>query len=259
MIIRTLLFLLFIANFIFTQEQSIIPLLKKIESGNIEEVKSKLESLKSENPNSGDVLFLDAVLTSDGESALSKYQKHFNSFPESKFADASLYRVFSYYYALGSYNKANELLDKLKTKYPNSPYINAASREIPDSDEDFSSLIEANSIEQNTTPDISNQPKQEIPPINTESIKTEPLLKSDSKKHFYLQTGAFLNIENAFSLKKRIENIGYQALIYPKNVGGSVLQVVLAGKFATKEDAEVIKPLINSKLNLNSAVVEYPE
>jgi outer membrane protein assembly factor BamD (BamD/ComL family) len=76
------------------------------------------------------VMFLDAVLKENGQEAVAIYQDIVDNHPESKYADAALYRIFSYYYALGLYETAQEKLKQLKESYPTSPYIIVADQNL---------------------------------------------------------------------------------------------------------------------------------
>ncbi|MFZ0454819.1 MAG: tetratricopeptide repeat protein, partial [Ignavibacteriaceae bacterium] len=127
--------ILLLPSHIFSQDVDIIPYLKQIESGNKKGVEERLPSLISKNPNSPSVLFLEGVLTKDGDKALVTYSKILDKYPKSKYADAALYRIFSYYYAAGEYYNAKKCLEDLKKDYPISPYIKIAERDIPASDQ----------------------------------------------------------------------------------------------------------------------------
>ena len=115
----TFIYLFLLASFISAQVD-IVPTLKHIESGEIEEAQSDFRRLNSRYPKDANVKFLDAVLTENGEEALNKYSTVYTKHPEFQFADAALYRVFSYYYSLGTYKKAEKHLTQLKENYPNS-------------------------------------------------------------------------------------------------------------------------------------------
>jgi hypothetical protein len=97
--------------------------LKKIESGNLIEVKEKLPELKTKYPNDPSVLFLDAILTENGKTSVSLFSTIVNNYPESKYADAAVFRIYSYYYAGGIFTEASSWLKRLKKNYPSSPYI----------------------------------------------------------------------------------------------------------------------------------------
>ncbi len=96
-----LLIVFYFPIIIFSQEVDIVPYLKAIENGNIVEAKAAISDLKSKNPDDPSVMFLDGVLKENGQEAIVIYQNIVDNYPKSKYADASLYRIFSYYYALG--------------------------------------------------------------------------------------------------------------------------------------------------------------
>jgi len=224
------IFLFLLASFISAQVD-IVPTLKHIESGEIEEARSDFRRLNSRYPKDANVKFLDAVLTENGEEALNKYSTVYTKHPESQFADASIYRVFSYYYSLGVYNKAEKHLTQLKENYPNSPYIKAANRTLPS--EDF--FIQAETVA-----------KKEIPP---------PVRTVTTKYKYTVQAGAFLNKTNANNLKKKFEAKGIFADTYTKEVGGSLLNIIIVGKFVDKDSAQPILDELKKDYKLNGRVV----
>ena len=126
-----LFFNLFLINGEFyPQEVDIVPYLKAIENGNIGQAKDALVDLKEKKSDDPSVMFLDAVLKENGQEAVVIYQNIVDNYPKSKYADAALYRIFSYYYALGLYDTAREKLKLLKEAYPESPYINIADQNL---------------------------------------------------------------------------------------------------------------------------------
>ncbi len=229
--ILTLTFVLLISMETLPQEVDIVPYLKKIESGNVEGVKEDLVDLKKDHPEDPSVLFLDGVLTENGQQAIVIYQNIVTNYPRSKYADAALYRIFSYYYALGLYETAKEKLKLLINNYPASPYIKIAEQSVLPSGENISVLEET----------IEEQNRQTIPEQNYE---------------FTIQAGAFTNFENALSLKNELEKSGILAQIKEKNVGGTIFHIVYAGQFVTYEDAEGFLQVINSKYDLAGRVVQ---
>jgi len=104
-----LLFSAFPIN-IIAQEVNIVSYLQQIENGKADEVKNDLIGLKEKYPDDPSVMFLEGVLTENGQKAVVIYQKVVDEYPDSKYADAALYRIYSYYYALGLYESANEKL-----------------------------------------------------------------------------------------------------------------------------------------------------
>lgn len=222
----------FILIFFFTiplaaQEVDIVPFLKKIEQGKIEEVKSVLPDLKKEYPKSSNVLFLEGVLTENAQDAVVIYQDLVNSYPKSAFADASLYRIYSYYFALGLYNTADKFLTRLKNDYPESPYIKMAS------------LNKSN-----------DEGEQKLPVKSSD----DDILGQNYK--FTVQAGAFTNSINASKLNDEFKNAGMKSFIKEKNVGGTVFHVVYVGQFVSKDKAEDFLHLVNSQFNISGRVVE---
>lgn len=216
---------------IFSQDINIIPYLKQIEAGNKKDVEKQLPSLISKNPNSPSVLFLEGVLTDDGEKALITYSKILDKYPKSKYADAALYRIFSYYYAAGEYYNAKKCLGDLKKDYPTSPYIKIAERDIPEADQTaVSEGKESNQITEENTP----------------------------KYKFTIQAGAFTNPSNAAALKNNFEDNGFFSEIKHKVVAGTTFRVVYVGKFEDKEEAENFLHVINREFKLDGRIVEIP-
>ena len=113
---------------LIAQDVDIVPYLKQIENGNVDDVKNEIPDLKEKYPNSPSIMFLDGVLTENGQKAVLIYQNIVDKYPDSKYADAALYRIYSYYYALGLYEAAKEKLNQLVSKYPDSPYIKIAKQ-----------------------------------------------------------------------------------------------------------------------------------
>lgn len=208
------------------QDIDIIPYLKQIEAGETKAVKEKLPELKVNFPGSPAIMFLDGVLTEDGQQAVAIYQRIIDKYPNSKYADAATYRVFSYFYALGLYDAAEKMRNKLDDEYPESPYRR---------------LAQANEI-----PKFDSPPVQ--PPAETKSLSTD--------YRFTIQAGAFSNTANAIKLKNDFVNAGYVSEIKEKIVGGTVFQVVYVRKFLVRNDAEDFLQIISSKYNLNGRIVE---
>jgi tetratricopeptide (TPR) repeat protein len=217
---------------LFSQEVDIVPYLKAIENGNIAEAKEALVELKTEYPDDPSVMLLDGVLKENGQEAIVIYQDIVDNYPKSKYADAALYRIFSYYYALGLYESAREKLKLLKTSYPASPYIQVADQNL--------SLLEKSDVQETVTQTEESKPKSE------ENYK------------FTIQAGAFTNLENANKLIGEFEGSGIYTQLTDKIVAGTTFHVVYAGKFEKIEDAESFLQVVNSRYNVNGSIVSIP-
>ncbi len=212
---------------IYAQEIDISEQLKQIKNGEIEKAETALKEFKIKNADDPSVIFLDALLTKDGNLALARYNTVINKYPRSTYADASVYCVFSYHYATGSYKKAEEYLVILKNEYPNSKYIQNADRNL------------------NIKPDS----EKEI----TKHIQT---VTKEIKPAFTIQTGAFISLDKAKELESKLFKQGYKTKIKEKNVGGTIFNLVMVGEYSSKEAASSDLEKINKMFSLSSRVVE---
>jgi len=226
--IGLIFFLTVLSSFSIAQEHNIVPFLKQIEQGDTKKAEQFLAAFGNDHKNPS-IMFLEAVLTSDGESALEKYLEIYNDYPTSKFADASLFRVFSYYYSLGYYKQAESYLLQLKEFFPSSPYIKAADRNIPDED-----LI----VDKPSVPEASS-------PIQSAS--------------FTVQAGAFINLDNARRLKQNLEGDKLKCDIRNKEVGGTILNIVLVGQYSTREETESVLAFLKEKYKINGRVASFDQ
>jgi tetratricopeptide (TPR) repeat protein len=218
---------------IYSQEIDIVPYLKAIENGNLAEAKEALSDLKEKSPDDPSVMFLDGVLKENGQEAILIYQEIVDNHSKSKYADAALYRIFSYYFALGLYETAQEKLKQLKNSYPASPYIMVA-------DQNLSTLEKTETQKPNSN---AGETKQKV----TENY------------NYTIQAGAFTNLENAKKLVSEFEAAGIYSSLGQKVVGGTTFHVVYAGKFEKREDAESFLQVLNSRYNINGTVVQPPQ
>lgn len=216
------------------QDIDIVPYLKMIENGERDAVLQKLPKLIEENPESPNLTFLQAVLTENGQQAVVLYQKIINDYPGTRYADAAIFRVYSYYYALGLYQTAKTYLEKLKREYPQSSYIKIADQNIPSKDE----------------------PLKNDEPVTTNK-KIEDEIKSDSKNYkFTIQAGAFSSSKNAEQLKNEFQSAGLYSFINEKEVAGTIFHVVFVGRYESKLEADDSLPVINKQFGIEGRAVE---
>jgi tetratricopeptide (TPR) repeat protein len=223
--------------FTFAQDVDIVPYLKQVESGNKKEVLEKFTSLKKEFPASPSVMFLEGVLTENGQDAVTIYSKIVNYYPDSKYADAALYRIYSYYFALGLYETAKTHLEKLKRNYPGSPYIKIADRNIPSEDEFSTAQLRDDKIDK----------------------KEESTNQQTGKSNYTIQAGAFSKLVNAQSLRDDFKDSGFFSEIKEKVVGGTTFHVVYIGQFISEGEAQNFLQVINKEFRLDGRVVQVQE
>jgi hypothetical protein len=219
---------------LYPQNPDIVGYLRQIEKGTKEQAEHDLAALKEKYPGSPSVLFLEGVITEDGPKAVSIYANVLNEFPQSRYADASLYRICAYYYAIGKYEIVKTNLNTLKNNYPQSPYIKLAERNIREGDL------------------ISNEKKSAI--IDSGITKKTENINSNNY-NYSIQAGAFTVAENANLLKSVLDSAGYFTRIEVKLVAGSSFHIIYVGKFVNRNEANGVLNLINKKYNLKGRVV----
>jgi len=238
MFYRFFLMLVF-CSCIAAQGINIVKQLKMIEKGQINQAQVDLENFKSEYPDHPDVIFLDAVLTSSGSRAFKKYLRIYKVFPDSRFADAAVFRMFSYHFALSNLKKANNYKIILEDEYPRSPYIKIARK----------NLAGINILS------IQNSKKQTFYNNNL-NLVNESSEKMSSKYKFTIQAGAFISKENANRLKERFIQRGFSVGILKKDVAGSVLNIVTVGEFTTIEEAKTALQSINREYDIRGRIIK---
>ena len=201
--------------------------LEMIEKGQAESVRAELPSLMTNYQNNPGVMYLQAVLTSDGSEAAKLYQNIVDNFPKSEWSDDALYKLYQYYYSVGLYKTAEQKLQQLKEEYPFSAY---ATEQNPG--------IEEKPIPKEKPPVV--KPKGPVPKFAT---------------NFTVQVGAFSTLQNAGELKAKFEKAGFRSNIFTMVSHNKKLHRVWVGEFQTYDEAKRFTVEIKKKFNLNSIVV----
>ena len=201
--------------------------LEMIEKGQAEAVRAELPSLMTNYQNNPGVMYLQAVLTTDGTEAAKLYQNIVDNFPKSEWGDDALYKLYEYYYSIGLYKTANQKWTQLKEEYPFSAY--AAEK---------NSVVEEKQAAKEK-PTVM-KPKGTVPKFGT---------------NFTVQVGAFSTLQNAGELKAKFEKEGFQSNIFTMVSQGKKLHKVWVGEFQSYDEARRFTAEIKSKFNLTSIVV----
>lgn len=227
----------------FSQQANIDNYLSMIESGRGEEVRAELPSLMSQYPNNSGVLYLQAVLTTDGAEAVRLYQEIVDKYPAGEWTDDALYKVYKFYYAIGLYRTADIKLSQLQTRYPNSRYLSELTGEAS-----------AEPTKQVETSTASEPPSTDssVPKRATEISKPT---ESESPGNFTLQVGVYSTFGNANKQKQFFEYQNYAAEIATKMKGDRELFVVYVGGYATADEARTRGDEIKQSFNIDYIVV----
>lgn len=201
--------------------------LELIDRGQAEAVKAELPTLMTNFQNHPGVLYLQAVLTSEGSEAVKTYQSIVDNFPTNEWADDALFKLYQYYYSIGLYKTADQKLEQLKKDYPFSTYASDQA--------------------------LAEEPKA----ITTEApvVVAQPAKVEKFTTIYTVQAGTFSVLQNAEELKSRFERDGYTSTIFTLVNNGRKFHKVWVGEFQKQDEAKRFSGEIKKKYNLDSIVV----
>ena len=209
-------------------EPDILKRLELIEKGHADVVRAELPTLMTNFQNNPGVLYLQAVLTTDGDEAVKIYQSIVDNFPKSEWADDALFKLYQYYYSIGLYKTADQKLEQLKRDYPFSTYA--------------------------TDQKVAEEHKV-VPPPETHTPVSKPPKAEKSATIFTIQAGTFSVLQNAEDLKARFERDGYSSHIFTIVNNGKKFHKVWVGEFAKQDEAKRFSAEIKKKYHLETIVV----
>jgi cell division septation protein DedD len=228
------------------QEADVQKYLSMVKSGQVDEVRKEIPSLLANHPNDPGVLYVQALVTKDGAESARIYQSIVDNFPKSKYADAALYKVYQFYYALGLYRTAELKLKQLETDYPASPYLVSSGRtESGTLPEELELATSRQDQGGNAVAGAVDTVHAEEPPATGGNVPTG----------FALQVGAFSTPANAERQKQMFERVGYSVELITKVRDTRTLYVVLVGSFATYEEAKAKAGQIKKEQNVDCMIV----
>jgi tetratricopeptide (TPR) repeat protein len=209
-------------------EPDILKRLELIEKGQADAVRAELPTLMTNFQNHPGVLYLQAVLSTDGSEAAKIYQSIVDNFPKSEWADDALFKLYQYYYSIGLYKTADQKLEQLKRDYPFSTYA--------------------------TDQKVAEESKV-VPPVEAPAKVARPNKGEKSALVYTVQAGTFSILQNAEELKSRFERDGYSSHIFTIVNNGKKFHKVWVGEFNKQEEAKRFSTEIKKKYHLETIVV----
>jgi|TARA_B100000749_G_C18446644_1_gene474523 tetratricopeptide (TPR) repeat protein len=245
----------------FLYSQNIDMYLSLLHEGQVDGVRENLPELISKYPNNPDVLYLKALLTKEGLSAVEQYQSILEHFPESRFAPDAAMKIGEYFYARGLYTQAAALLRTLPVKYPRYIQIQRATDLMVNS---FLAIGETDSARYYALVLKSMYPGVDVEQYGLSEFKQPASQVFDLKKKvpelrpYVIQIGAFGNQANANRLKLQVSQIGYEVIINPLESNGKKFHAVRIVRFKSKREAERIGNEIKKKLGTDFRILYRP-
>jgi len=253
-------FLIFLLPVILLS-QNIDMYLSLLHEGQTEGVKEQLPELISKYPNDPGVMYLQALMTTDGMRSLGIYSEIMEKFPESKYAPDAAVKIGEYFYARGLYSQAGRHLCKIPRNYPMYPDV---QRILDLTVSSFRAIGEEDSVKyyvsiyQNMFPNLVASDYG----IQTKSKVKTPLYLKPTKREvepYVVQIGAFGNVGNANRLKLQVSQIGYAVDVVPIEVNGRNLHAVRVVRYKSKTVAEKVGKEIKRKLGIDYRVLYRPK
>jgi len=253
---KKIIFLVSAVSILFSQNVDLY--FSLIDEGELDGVRENLPELLSKYPNDPGVLFLKAVLTDDGESALEQYKYILKSFPKSTYAPKSAMKIGEYFYAKGLYTQSATLLKNIPINYPRFPHMQRLADLMINS---FNAIGEADSAKYYALIIKSMFPKVETN-IEDKSNKLSQVFSFNKKNKslgpYVVQVGAFSSEENAKRLKLQVSQLGHDVSINKVDSNGKIFYAVRINRYKSKRKAEEIGKDIKSKLGVNYRVLYRP-
>jgi hypothetical protein len=251
-------------------EQEVRTRLDAAYAGKSDQVSRELPALLRQNPHDAGVLYIQAVLTTDGTLAVKRYQEIAEKYPQSVWADDALYKVYQYNFSLGLYKKADEVMEQLRSRYPQSIYVTGieskgaavenrsaaapAQAVAPAAVEKKAEPLNKETVPERT-PLVS---KKKAEPLNKETVpeRTQPAVQHGTASgKFYVQVGVFSTEANA---RKAAElyggKAGRVASVTPKTSGGKTQYLVRFEGFDTADSAHSFSAELRTKHHIESFV-----
>ena len=287
-----LLVILLLSYNLFAQE-GVEQLIENIQSGKIEEALTALPALERDFPNHPGVMYLAALLETDGDTARKQYQQLYKHHPNSEYSDDAVMKIAEYYYAAGLYIKSSEWTKRMARYYARSEHIDRAvklflnaliisgskdtafyyskvfKKQFPKMDVDtkLSQLLnelETSPVEESEvvvdkpkTDGILNKIVEKLSsPVPDEiGFPRFPSKKSVVKQPFSLQVGAYGEESNADHQKSQLDAAGFPARVALKESNGRTFYAVRIGYYSDRMTAKAAGRELKSTLGIDTIVI----
>ena len=226
----------------------------QVTAGNVDDAKRALPDLQAKYPDDPGVIYLDALLTTNGSGAVRLYQSIVDRYPKCEWADASLYKVYQFYYSLGLYKTADLKMAQLQRDYPDSKYLKGQPGVVETTQPPVSRDTVA-------AAPVAPPPKTEhvvVPPTtqtNTPVVTKEPPPPVTSSGVYSLQVGAFASEANADRLRSAVQALGYSVEVVPRPRADKIMYHVWVGSFATEAEARAAAAELRTKHSMDAILV----
>jgi len=243
----------------FIQAQNIDLYLSLINEGRLKGVRESLPELESKYPKDPGVLYLKALLTEEGASAVNQYKNILKNHSQSKYASYSAMKLGEYFYAKGLYTQSANLLKSIPAQYPRFYDMQRLADLMINS---FNAIGESDSAKYYGLIIKSMFPSIDTKIEENNNDKLNQVFDFKSKKKaigpYVVQIGAFSSEENAKRLKLQVSQLGHDVSVNRVDSNGKIFFAVRVNRYKSKIKAEKIGKDIKSKLGVSYRVLYRP-
>lgn len=281
MVLRFIILLSFTSQF-FLYAQNIDLYITLLEKGKINDVRENLPELLERYPNEAGVFFLKALTASNGDEAISIYEKLISNYPNSDYSPLSEMKIGEYLFARGLYSQASIQFKKTIINYPNGDHHQRAldlmvNSYLATGENDSVKIALVNIKNFYPSLDYNKYGISGLDPVTREAklVRLDPDKISDKfrnakvkrkksniiskPKPWVVQVGAFGKYNNAQRLKKQLQGNGFPTEVHTINSNGKRLHAVRLVRYQEKIDAEKIGKKIKKKYGLDFRVIFNPK
>ncbi len=238
---------------------------EQVNKGKTDQAIKFLDSLLVNFPNDVSVIYLEALLSKDGDKSFENYKKIFELYPDSQYADEALMSIGEYYYARGLYSQSAAWLKKIPLYYSrsemveNSVHLFLNSLKVmgyTDTAIFYSKVFKKQFPDISFNLDVDLEKNEKVKEVKDDANKESKPIKIVSSSGYGLQIGAFSYLKNADKERKILESIGYNVVVDQIEKNKRILHVVRIGYYKTKEEAESAKVELKKNLGKDSFVIK---
>ena len=281
MVLRFIILLSFTSQF-FLYAQNIDLYITLLEKGKINDVRENLPELLERYPNEAGVFFLKALTASNGDEAISIYEKLISDYPNSDYSPLSEMKIGEYLFARGLYSQASIQFKKIIINYSKGDHHQRAldlmvNSYLATGENDSVKIALVNIKKFYPSLDYNKYGISGLDPVTREAklVRLDPDKISDKfrnakvkrkksniiskPKPWVVQVGAFGKYNNAQRLKKQLQGNGFPTEVHTINSNGKRLHAVRLVRYQEKINAEKIGKKIKKKYGLDFRVIFNPK
>ena len=232
--------------------------------GRVEEVRQALPALKEQHPNDGAVLFLEGLVTLDGDAAVEIFNKVVQLYPNNPYADDALLKIGEFLYSRGLYIQAAQQLKRIALHYPRSDLVHSSIRLFLNAllvSGDRDTALFYAQVFARKYPEIKfdlKLGKVVVIPEDGGPVPAAGQASPGDRKpglRFQLQVGVYSRRENALRQQDLLESLNCEVLIRRYTSKERTLFAVIVSDIASREAAQQLGERLKKDYGLDFLIL----